>query len=479
MKLVDKVLEFASKYRNKVVSYSVDNQILTYGEFYHLVINQSENLIKCGLLPGQRVLIDADKNINFAINYLATHLSNGIAVPINLATHKDRKERIILDCNPSFEIIGLQINKLFEIYDSQEDTGIFPETFVLGGDLLYTTGTTGNPKGVFLNHSKILSSVISINSYINISHEDTELIGLPMGHSFCLGRLRCILAVGGSIVFIDGYAQQQVLFEKIRNFQVTSLGLVPAAWQTIYALSKDKIGEFKHQIRFIEFGSSFLDDTHKMLLTNLLPNTKICMNFGLTESPRSFFQDFKADSNFMSSIGLPSPSMQVSIRNEEGNAVENLGEIGEICVKSEFLMDGYWNNLKETESAFFKDWFRTGEIGYANSNGYFFVKGRVKEIINVGGFKVAPKELEDLIIQLDGVEDVACSKVPDKITGEAVAVFIVVKNGIVISKIEIKNFLKDKIESYKLPNYIEFVSVIPRAESGKIQRQLLTLNQFN
>jgi long-chain acyl-CoA synthetase len=282
------------------------------------------------------------------------------------------------------------------------------------------------------------------------------------------------LSVGGTIVFVDGYGQQQVLFNKIKEYGVTSMGLVPAAWQTIYALSKEKIGEFSHQIKLIEFGSSFLDNDHKQLLTKLLPQTKICMNFGLTESPRSFFQDFSTDSEYLNSIGLPSPDLQVSIRNEMGKEIEKLEEVGEICVRSQFVMDGYWNNYSETNIAFFGEWFRTGEIGYSNSKGYYFVKGRSKEIINVGGFKVAPKELEDILIKMDEIADLACTKVPDKITGEAVALFVVVKKEASLTKVQIKTYLKGKVEPYKMPTYIEFVKSVPRAESGKIQRQFLT-----
>jgi long-chain acyl-CoA synthetase len=209
----------------------------------------------------------------------------------------------------------------------------------------------------------------------------------------------------------------------------------------------------------------------KQVLMQLFPKTKICMHYGLTEASRSTFIEFHSNSSFLESIGLASPNVEISIKDELGNT-KNPGDEGEICIKGDHVTLGYLNKPKS--EFFFDDYFRTGDIGSMDRQGYVYLKGRYKEIINVGGKKLSPIEVESKIQEFDPLLESACVGVkdPDGILGEVVKAYIV-KNNSLKNFVEINDFLKTKLDSYKVPVEYEWIEEIPKTKSGKIQRQKL------
>ena len=340
-------------------------------------------------------------------------------------------------------------------------------------DILFTTGTLGIPKGVTLSYSNLSAAARNINTFIGNTNDDIELIALPMSHSFGLGRLRCALSIGATIVLLGTFANVKRFFSEIKRNHVTMFAMVPASWNFIKRMSGEYIKSFSDQLKFIEIGSSFMPIEDKKLLMKLLPHTRICMHYGSTEASRSAFMEFHSFKDNLDSIGLASPNCQIDIFLPDGK-IAPCGCEGEICVKGAHVTSAYWNaSIECFASDFYGDFFRTGDCGFKDEKGNIYLKSRIKEMINVGGKKVAPMEIEDILNTIDGIKDSACVGIPDpeNMLGEVVKAYIVTDT--LITDDEIMSYIRSRLEVYKWPVAIERISAIPKTASGKIQRLLL------
>jgi len=328
------------------------------------------------------------------------------------------------------------------------------------------------PKGVELSYKNQFSAAENINTFIGNSSDDVELLALPISHSFGLGRLRCVLSKGETLVMLGSFASMKKFFGEMERCKVTGFGMVPASWSYILKMSGEKIGQFASQLKYIEIGSAFMSKENKEKLMSLLPHTRICMHYGLTEASRSTFISFHEDKDYLDSVGKPSPHTFVKIFDEKGNEKPN-GEQGEICVKGNHVCSGYWDlPLSSFHEDFYKDYFKTGDWGYKDDKGFIYMISRKKEIINVGGKKVSPIEVEEALDTIEGIEESACISVPDDVLGEVVKAFIVGRLTADDDE-SIKKKMSGMVENYKVPAFIEHIAVIPKTSSGKIQRLLL------
>jgi long-chain acyl-CoA synthetase len=238
-------------------------------------------------------------------------------------------------------------------------------------------------------------------------------------------------------------------------------------------MSGEKIAEYAHQLKYIEMGSAYFSPEDKKHLAGLFPNTRVTMHYGLTEASRSAFMEFHEDADNIASVGKASPYTQISTFDENGIMLPN-GQEGEICVKGEHVTNGYINT--SVNDIFYRDgYFRTGDVGTINAEGYITLKSRIKELINVGGKKVAPTEVDEQLLKIEGIADCACvaAKDPEGVLGEIVKAYIVKSGGSEITFEQIAEQLQGKLESYKLPIQYEWIDVIPKTANGKIQRNLL------
>jgi long-chain acyl-CoA synthetase len=337
-------------------------------------------------------------------------------------------------------------------------------------DLIFTTGTTGLPKGVQLSHANIFGSADNINHFIGNTAEEVEVLGLPLCHSFGLGRLRCTLIKGATMVLVGNFANLKLFFNAIEQYHATGFGMVPAVWAYIRKFSGTRIVKYAHQIKYIEIGSAAMPLTSKEELCELFPNTRICMHYGLTEASRSAFMEFHECSSRLGTIGKPvCDKVDIKVFDDNGNELPD-GENGELCVKGNMVMKGYYQKDADKE-AWFGDYFRTGDCGYRDPDGWLYLVSRKKEIINIGGKKVSPVEIEDVICALDGVEDCICIGVedPDVVLGEVAKVYVL-REGCKLNFEEIRHAIEGKLESYKIPVFWEWIDEIPKTSSGKKQR---------
>lgn len=460
---------------DKVALISGDTEI-TYSQLWDYCLCAAEKL-KQGyhLKKGDRVILSAAGNIEFVYAYFGVHIAGGICVPIDPDTNQTRFEYIEKSTTPVC-VMGLLHNVKKEtipfsdvVNGTSKATYIAPEQSLVA-DILFTTGTTGAPKGVALSYNNLSAAARNINAFIGNTSSDVELLALPVSHSFGLGRLRCSLSKGATVVMLGTFANVKKFFKEMTRCQVTMFAMVPASWGFIKKMSGKYIGKFADQLKFIEIGSSFMPVEDKELLMSLLPKTRICMHYGSTEASRSAFMEFHTYKDNLLSIGKASPNVEIKIFTSQGTPAA-LGEEGEVCVKGEHVTCSYWNETPERfASDFYDGYFRTGDCGTMDAEGNIYLKSRIKEMINVGGKKVSPMEVEDILNTIPGIKESACIGIPDPgiVLGEVVKAFIVADDN--LSDEEIIQQLRPQLEVYKLPVEIERINAIPKTGSGKIQR---------
>ncbi|MDD4589525.1 MAG: class I adenylate-forming enzyme family protein [Parabacteroides sp.] len=460
---------------DKIALISGETQV-SYVQLWEYCLIAAHNLKnRYNLQKGDRVILSAAGNIEFVYVYFGVHLAGGICVPIDPDTNETRFGYI----NESTKPVCLMgtLHKVDRKTIPFEDviSGTEKAEFALPdmnqiADILFTTGTTGAPKGVALSFKNHQAAALNINTFIQNTADDIELLALPVSHSFGLGRVRCVFSKGGTLVMLGTFANMKKFFGEMKRCDVTGFGMVPASWSFIKKMSGMYIGKFANQLKYIEIGSSFMPTADKELLMKLLPNTRICMHYGSTEASRSAFMEFHSSKDDLLTAGHASPNCEIKIFSPDGKELP-VGTEGELCVKGDHVTCSYWNeSLERFASDFYDGYFRTGDCSVQDERGYIYLKSRIKEMINVGGKKVAPMEVEDILNTIPGISESACIGIPDPdgVLGEVVKAFIVADDN--VTDKEILNQLKPKLEFYKLPVAFQRIAEIPKTSSGKIQR---------
>ncbi|WP_293667283.1 class I adenylate-forming enzyme family protein [uncultured Parabacteroides sp.] len=480
--VVEQIIVNASLFPQKIALVEGKRKI-SYSELVKGILFAKYQLTsKYGLSKGNSVILAANKQISFVYVYFAAHLSGITVVPIDLETNVSRFEIIKAKVCPKL-VIGFDLNcqsLSLSLFDGQIEDELsfgFPDDESVA-DIIFTTGTTGIPKGVLLTHKNIASATHNINTFIRNGCDDIELLALPISHSFGLGRLRCSLTLGATLVLLGSFVNVKRFYCFMEEYKITGLAMVPASWAFLKKMSGMKLFDYADQLKYVEIGSAPMCVEDKLLLMQSLPTTRICMHYGLTEAPRSTFLEFHADSEYLDSVGKPSPNMEVVIKDENGQNCECLAE-GEICVKGDAVTKGYLGVQDIDANFYWNGYFRTGDWGMMDSSGYLYLKSRKKELINVGGKKVSPVEVEEVLKQLAGITDCACVAIPDPngILGEVVRAYVVFDNNHPHLS-EINSLIGNRLEVYKQPvEYIE-VENIPKTGSGKVQRLLLNMHDY-
>lgn len=452
---------------------------LSYGELLKKILSASFILReKFNVSKGSRVILSADKQLESIALYFACHLIEAVTVPIAPDTNAKRYSIIKSKVKPELVIgfnskEGLRTSDFSGIIEGISTDNITFPAVESTADIIFTTGTTGEPKGVKLTHRNISAAAENINAFIANSPDDVEMLALPVSHSFGLGRMRCALSNGQTLVMLGSFANVKRFFRFMEKFQVNGFGMVPASWALLKKLSGSELGKYHRQLNYIEIGSAPMPISEKKFLINLLPGTRICMHYGLTEASRSAFMEFHRDSDKLDTVGKQTPGMHIAVLDEEGRELPDNTE-GEICVKGDAVSSGYLG--LQNQDYFWGNYFRTGDWGLKNSEGYITLKSRKKELINVGGKKVSPAEVEEVLKSFDFVKDCVCVPVPDinGILGEVVKAFIVTDQPEKVKFEYLEELIGNKLEGYKHPAEYEIIDEVPKTSSGKIQRLLLS-----
>lgn len=478
--IVEQVISYADITPNKI-ALSDGKCNWTFMDLKREIIYAKDILtFKYNIQQGDAVVIAANKQLSFVSVYFACHLIGAVALPVAPEINNKRLSLICEKVEPKL-LLGLEngpemmlrddLSAFISPVDYEADEEItFPRLDTLA-DIIFTTGTTGEPKGVQLSHNNISAAALNINTFIKNTSNDVEMLALPISHSFGLGRLRCALSNGQTVIILGSFANMKRFFRFIEEYKVTGFGMVPASWSMIKKMSGTKIEEYSDQLKYIEIGSAPMAFDEKKLLINILPNTRICMHYGLTEASRSCFMEFHESEEYLDTVGMQSPNMYVEIMDENGNILPR-GEEGEICVKGDAVTMGYYKLEDVNNNSYFGQYFRTGDWGTKDLDGRIRLCSRKKELINVGGKKVSPIEVEEALVSLEYIQEAVCVGIadPNGVLGEVVKAFVVTDYPERISDDKIRADLTNAIEDYKIPFQCEVIDEIPKTSSGKIQR---------
>lgn len=455
------------------------SEVVRYREFRRRIFATASQLRQLGVQQGDRVLLCGGNTVAIPVLYFAIHTLGAIAAPVPPDTPEAVLSGLALDADARMALVDKTVSGMpcdivplaslsaHAMADVEIDPVCGPDDVA---DLLYTTGTTGKKKGVVLTQANILAAARNITQFIGSSAEDVEVVPLPLSHSFGLGRLRCMAIAGNTLILEPGVGTGAPVMKRILDVRATGLALVPAGFDILRRMTGDTLGQAKDHLKYIEIGSAPMKPETRQWLTDLLPNTRICHHYGLTEASRAAFTEFHSDVQKRGTAGRAAPNVEISVCDENGKKLP-AGESGEVVVHGRMVMREYWKNPELTRQAFYGDSLRTGDIGYLDADGYLFLLGRRNDLINVGGRKVAPDEIEDLLRGFQGVSDVACVGEPHPLLGECVKAYVVADRD--IRQGEIVSFLRPRVEEHKIPQMVERIDLIPRTSSGKIQRQML------
>ena len=462
----------------------VTSESVSYAELWRRV-EQMRSWLCQRLEPGARVLLLLDNSTDLVVFLYAIPAAGLIAVPLDTKVHPRNLAHVLADSEPGAVVYSSRKrldNDLawpplrIDVDDpatmtahvaTHTDRHIDAEDPAI---ILYTTGTTGLPKGALLNHRALMAATRNINAFMELEPGVIELVAMPLTHSFGFGRLRCVVAVRGTAVLHQGLTRPAAFFEAVERHGVTSLALVPTACRMLlqnFAGAMSRIGE---QVRFLELGSDFLERRYKEELVQTFPQARLCMHYGLTEASRSTFLDLRSDSDHLDTIGRPTPGVEVTICTEAGTPL-GFDEVGEIWVRGSTVMLEYWRNPDATAAALKNGWLRTADLGVCQRDGYLRLLGRRNEMFKVAGLAVAPREIEAVLERHPAIREAAVLGAQvERATSIEVQAFLVLRGQDEPDFRELRRFCLTELEPHKVPSKFVVVSSLPRTASGKLQR---------
>lgn len=476
-------------------------EYLTYRELCRRIASMAEQLAKEGIEQGDRVCFSAVSKPEMVAAYMAVQACGAVAVfldkngtPENMAAiYEEAGAKLLLTDKPMKEYAEkCRVLSLRELYrqmgEWQQDGGsdldaglqkkkISPAEEDLA-ELLFTTGTTGKPKGVMLTYKAVYHILANTIEGIGIREDDILLLPLPLNHSFALRVLRAVLYRGATIVLQNGFTFAKEVENNVVNHGCNAMACVPASYEVMKSQMQDAFAGTLGGMRFIEFGAGSLSIQQRKEITALLPGVQIYNTWGSSESGGAIFCDVceavKSEER-IGTLGRPlAGKVQVMITDSGGKEMEsNASHPGRMALRGDMQMAGYWNNKEMTEQTLRDGWLLTGDMAYMDADGYVFMLGRADDIINVGGEKVSPLEVENIAGQCGGVRECACIGVddPDGIYGQIPVLFVAADSR--YSEEGLRKFIASKAERYKIPQKYVLVESIPRNRMQKVDRNRL------
>lgn len=329
--------------------------------------------------------------------------------------------------------------------------------------LIYTSGTTGRPKGAMLSHGNLLHNVASCRVALNANAQDRFVVLLPMFHSFMMtvGVLLPLLTGCAMVVMRSLHPAKNILAEIVRR-RATILPAVPQFFRTLAAVETGS--DFPLRV-CISGGAPLPAEILREFSAKM--SIPLIEGYGLSEASPVVSLNPLAGPQKAGSIGVPIQNVEVCVQNDAGHHLA-AGETGEICVRGGNVMLGYWNQPEETAKAITDSWLRTGDIGHRDTDNYFFITDRKKDMLLVNGINVYPREIEEILYQFPGVKEAAVIGVPDTRRGEQPLAFVSATEGAALDEKALLGFVRERLANYKVPRQVRFLAALPRNATGKI-----------
>ncbi|HKP68328.1 MAG TPA: long-chain fatty acid--CoA ligase [Pyrinomonadaceae bacterium] len=476
---------------------SADGRDWTYSEF-NVAVNRTANMLRSrGIVKGDVVSLLLPNSAEYVIAYFACWKIGALAGPVNSLLKPEEIEWVVENSEAKLMLVGsdwkeslTNSNESLQriVFDTVTITDNFSdhlEHFDIYDDdeaiIIYTSGTTGKPKGCLLTHGNLIANARQIAEWMNFTESDRLLTVMPLFHMNAVSVTTVTaLYAGGSTVVAPKFSASK-FWETVDKYHITSFGSVATMLSML--LNSDQSSVVSGQpenpqsavrnpqsLRFAMCGSAPVPSEVLKKFEETF-GVLVIEGYGLSESTcRSTFNP-PDENRRPGSCGMPIGN-EMKIVDESGEDVAD-GELGEIVLRGPNIFKGYFKNSDATEKAFAGGWFHTGDIGYRDPDGYFFIADRKSDMIIRGGENIYPREIDDLLYTHPAVAHAAVIGVPDELYGEEVAAFVVLKEGSATTEDELIAFCREHLADFKCPKMIRFVDDIPKGPTGKLLKREL------
>ncbi|WP_253701156.1 class I adenylate-forming enzyme family protein [Bacillus sp. FJAT-29814] len=499
--LADEMLNRSARRFPQKTALVHNNTRMTYGMLQSRVDNIAGWFQSRGIFKGDKVGVLLYNSIEFIEVLFALARIGAVIVPVNFRLQKSEVEYILgnsdvkmLVAHDDFTYVIKEIrSKLpklsgvvivnpsdalkedgFLFYDSMFKSTLKPKLEYLDDDddllIVYTSGTTGRPKGAVLTHKNAFMNAVNMTLECGLTKDEVQLITTPLFHVGGISAMTMIVLVGGTSIIHSKFDPNAIL-ETFDAEKVSYAFMVPSMWNLL--LQVPNFQEYHvGSIRVICTAAATTPLELKKKLMEHFPNASVYDTFGHTETFST--STLKAGDSLIKSgsVGLPFSNIEVRVVDEDMNDCCP-GEVGEIIYRGPTVMKEYYNNSAATEEAFKGGWFHSGDLVTYDEDGYLTVVDRKKDMIISGGENIYPKEIEEVLYTHPDIFEAAVVGVPDEKWGETVKAYIVPKPGKKLSEQDIIHYCAERIASYKKPRYVEFLEELPRNASGKILKTKL------
>lgn len=490
---------------------------ITYGFMLQKVDALAAGLMGEGLAAGDRVGFCMGNSPEYVLAYFAVLKAGAVVVPVSDQTNARGLAKILNHCQAS--LLFIDQNVLPSILEALSETislrrvivvkkGSFTEKDaeeridkyseghprfielgqVLKGSkddrisdptqeqdlamILYTSGTTGSPKGVMLTHRNLVANADAIVESLRLTSKDKTMAVLPFFYSYGNSLLTTHAKVGGCLLIERNFIYSNAVLERMVREDATGFAGVPSTFAIL--LNRSGIRKYAFpKLRYVTQAGGAMPAKHAQELAQILPGTEIFIMYGQTEaSARLTCLDSADLTRKPGSIGLPIPGVKITVRRED-SAPCAPGEVGEIVAEGDNVMKGYWGDPEETAKVLRDDGLHTGDMAWMDEDGYLYIAGRKSEMIKSGGHRICPKEIEETILEIPAVHETAVVGVEDEILGESITAYVVLKERCVIESQEVQRHCKERLSIYQVPRKVLFLEVLPKTATGKVKKYAL------
>ena len=468
----------------------------SYGELRHAALDIARYLRQTGGKKGDRVILICDNSFFWVTAYLGILRAGLVCVPLAATLPSEDLGYVLELTEPQFAFLGAtfaarnqgHFQNIQLVTDREVSTHLpsarslaeirgqvpdgaesLPE---LGSPdlaaLMFTSGSTGRPRGVMVSHGNIVANTESIIQYLNLTGDDRIMTVLPFHYCFGTSLLHTHLKVGGSLVVDPRFMYPEKILQRMLDTECTGFAGVPSHFQILLRTSSLRKKMFPH-LRYVQQAGGHLAPEFICELREALPHTEIFVMYGQTEATArlSYVPPELLDKK-LGSIGKGIPNVKLRVLNQSGEEVHP-GEIGEIAAEGENVTLGYWHAPEETAATFRGGMLFTGDLATVDDDGFIYVVDRAKEFLKCGGKRVSCRQLEDQLLEFDGLLEVAVVGVPDEVLGEAVKAFVVPRPPIADGlESRLNLFCRQHLPPALVPKDIVMLECLPKNSAGKV-----------
>jgi len=488
---------YKTSFSAEKVALNYKGNSITYGQLDRMVLAYASYLKKIGLKTGDKVVLSCLNSPEFIYSYFGTVRNGGIIVPVNLLLTMEEIAYIVRDSEAKLMIIhpvilqkskltkeavekalGIPLLVLGEEFNAElskisvEDFRDFTEENAVS-TFLYTSGTTGKQKAAMLTHKNLVVNSEQCYVALQARPDDVYMCVLPMFHVFAFTA--CILMPlwsGATVSILESFQPKEVI-ETLLKDEITIFMGVPSMYVVLLEAGKKNISFPKLRLA-ISGGAALPVEIYRQ--GREIMKLPIVEGYGLTEASPAVSFNPPDGVQKEGSIGLPLPNVECKIFDEDDNELP-VGEVGELAVRGENVMLGYYHQPDETMKAMHGGWLHTGDLAKMDEEGYIYIVDRKKDMVIVAGLNVYPREVEEVIYQHPKIREAAVIGLADRLRGEYVKAFVVLKEGEECHSKELLRFMRERLAAYKLPRHIEFVESLPKNSTGKIMKRILKEEQ--